>query len=186
MSGPLAGRREDEAVYPIYVILGTSHQIQWRPRYETPESKLIDGLESAIRGLIAKHNIRLVAEEGLPGFPLTLPCQIAKDQRMCYLQIEMTSREEEASGILEQMEMLRALNSKGDADYRCPRADDIRENYWLDKIGHDPSASRVLVVCGYAHTRFLAKKVRDRGCAAEEVFFPEGLKERKVVELPDC
>jgi hypothetical protein len=98
----------------------------------------------------------------------------------------MLTSEYKEYGIQEEMEVLARFNSKGDADYRCPHADGIRENSWLDRIEKDPSASRVLLVCGYAHTTFLAKKVRDRGRRAEEVFFPEYLRERKIVELPNC
>jgi len=50
----------------VYVILGTSHDIQWTGGAPSPSvRKVIDGLKSTIRGLIVKYEVKLIAEETL-------------------------------------------------------------------------------------------------------------------------
>ena len=72
-----ANSNEDKTTSRVYVILGTSHDIQWRPKDATPsECKLIDGLDSAIRALVSKYKIKLIAEETLG--PNSPPTQIRR------------------------------------------------------------------------------------------------------------
>ena len=177
-----ANRKEDETIGRVFVILGTSHDIQWRPKDATPsECKLIDGLDSVIRASISKYKIKLIAEETLgPNSPPTVACQIAKEKMMRYVEIEMLPHEAEAAGIASEVRRLNDPTTRdgGNDESRWRIVDDRRENSWLDKI-QVTMASPVLVVCGYKHTRSLATKARDRRCAvAEEVFFPLNLRDK--------
>jgi len=175
---------EDETTNRIYVIVGTCHPIQWRPKDLTPpERELIDGLDSLIRALVSKYKIRLIAEETLgPNSPPTVAHQIAKDEKIRYLEIDMLPHEAEKAGILEEMGR-RYDPSSGEnpnAEVRLCRADDTRENFWLDKI-EGTKVTPVLVVCGWAHSGFLAKKVRARHCVVtEDIYFPPCLREGKI------
>ena len=186
MSDPAShGSREPTPVL-VYVILGTSHSIQcrWKGASES-EAKLIEGLDAIVRELAVRHGITLIAEEAPHDVP-AVARQASADMGLQYLQVEMLPSEYGRYGIRQEMDMLAAANSKMNADYRCPHADDIRERYWLDKAEGHPSAGRVLLVCGYAHAAFLAAKVCDRGKAGLAVFFPQELGQREVVELADC
>jgi hypothetical protein len=161
--------------------LGTSHQIQCRwGDASTKEAKLSEELRFIVRELLARYSITLIAEEAPHDVP-TVARLVSNETQLPYLQVDMPSGEYERYGIRSEMDMVATLNSRGDADYRCPHADDIRENSWLEKLEQSPSARRVLLVCGYAHTKFVAQKVRDRDCVAEELFFPAELRERKIV-----
>jgi hypothetical protein len=170
----------------VYVVLGTNHRIQCRWKgASASEAKLSDGLDAIVRELVGRHSITLIAEEAPHDVP-TVARHVSADMRLPYLQVEMLPSEYERYGIRQEMDMLAAANSRGDADYRCPHADDIREHHWLDKVQSHPSANRVLLVCGYAHTAFLVDKVRGRGKTGLEVFFPRELGEREIVELANC
>ena len=97
-----------------------------------------------------------------------------------YVEIEMLPHEAEAAGIASEIRRLNSLASAdhGIAESRWRNVDDRRENFWLDKI-QGTETSPVLVVCGYKHTSFLARKARGRHCVvAEEVFFPLDLREK--------
>ena len=170
----------------VYVVLGTSHRIQCRWKgASASEVKLSDGLDAIIRELAVKHGITLIAEEAPHDVP-TVARHVSTDMGIPYLQVEMLPSEYERYGIRQEMDMLATANSRGDADYRCPHADDIREHLWLNKVQSHPSAERVLLVCGYAHAAFLAAKVCDRGKIGLAFFFPQDLGQREIVELADC
>jgi len=170
----------------VYVILGTSHAIQWRPKDACPyEVNLIDGLESAIRCLVTKYRVMLIAEEA-PHDVLTVAREIANGERICYLQIDMLPHEVRAFGILQEVERGEppTAGEPPNTEYRFCHADDVRENFWLDRI-ESTKTSPALIVCGYAHRSFLAKKATDRGCiVAEEAVFPLDLAGRQVKCLP--
>jgi hypothetical protein len=65
-------------------------------------------------------------------------------------------------------------------DVRLSQSDEIRENYWLDKIETAVDSGRVLVVCGCLHLKFLVQKVGERGgTVLETATFPPELVRRK-------
>jgi hypothetical protein len=168
----------------VYVILGTSHDIQWTGGAPSPSvRKVIDGLKSTIRGLIVKYEVKLIAEETLgPNCPPTVAREIAIDENICYREIDMPRDELEAAGIREETDRRyqSSLSTSPNTEIRLCRADDIRENFWLDKI-EGTKATPVLVVCGWAHTGFLARKVRARNCVvAKDIYFPPFLRERII------
>ena len=89
------------------------------------------------------------------------------------------------AGIRDEMEERRGLDPRtyGADECRFSRADDVRENFWLDKI-EAAGAKPVLVVCGWAHVRALSKKLTERyGERAQEMFFPEHFGQWKIAEL---
>jgi hypothetical protein len=168
----------------VYVILGTSHDIQWAGGAPSPSvRKDIDGLKSTIRGLIAKYKVKLIAEETLgPNSPPTVAREIANSEKICYREIDMSRDEVEAAGILEELERRYDQRSEENpnSEVRMCHADDIRENSWLDVI-EQMKLTPVLVVCGWAHTDFLASKVRARQyVVAEGICFPPCLREAKI------
>ncbi|HXH48225.1 MAG TPA: hypothetical protein VNM47_02540 [Terriglobia bacterium] len=75
------------------------------------------------------------------------------------------------------------MQDVGAKECRLTRADDIREDYWLDRIVGE-ELGPVLVVCGCAHVRWLAEKVKQRyGQEAERLYSPEFLRNRTVAEF---
>jgi hypothetical protein len=179
-----ARSNEDETTNRVYVILGTSHDIQWAGGVPSPSvRKDIDGLKSTIRGLIAKYKIKLIAEETLgPNSPPTVAREIADDEKICYREIDMSRDELEAAGIRGETDRRyqSSLSTGRNTEIRLRHADDIRENFWLDKI-EGTRATPVLVVCGWAHTGFLAMKVSARHCVvAGDIYFPPCLREGKI------
>ena len=145
----------------------------------------MDGLESTVRQLVTRYDVTLLAEEGLEGFPLTTAQQVARERSIRYLQVDMDGNAQKAAGIKQEIDArsYALLDKYGADERRFPRADDIRENFWLDKIEKAGNRS-VLVVCGWAHARALARKLRERcGNTPEVIFFPEQLKRSTIVEL---
>lgn len=184
MTEALANCNGDETTNRVCVILGTCHDIQWAGGAPSPSvRKDIDGLKSTIRGLIAKYKVKLIAEETLgPNSPPTVAREIANDEKICYREIDMPRDELEVAGIREETDRRyqSSLSTSPNTEIRLCHADDIRENFWLDKI-EGTKATPVLVVCGWAHTGFLARKVRARHCVvAEDIYFPPFLRERKI------
>jgi hypothetical protein len=177
---------EPRSACRTFVILGTSHSIQYKPKDATArERALMDGLESEIRKLVGSHRIRLIAEEGLDGFPLTTARQVAKDEGVRYEQVDISGNNLDTAGIRPEMEARPGvdLQKYGADECRFPRADDIRENLWLEKIGK-VGVEPVLVVCGWAHARALSRKVEKRlECPPEVRFFPDWLRPLTIVEL---
>jgi len=98
----------------------------------------------------------------------------------------MLPEEAEAAGTLEEMGR-RYDPSSGknpNVEVRLCHADDIRENFWLAKIER-AKVTPVLVVCGWAHTGFLARKVRARHCVVvEAIYFPPCLRKGKIERRP--
>jgi hypothetical protein len=106
---------------------------------------------------------------------------ITKDWDISYLEINMLTQEAEAAGILDEVGRRydQELEKNPNSEVRLCHADDIRENFWLDKIERT-KVTPVLVVCGWAHTGFLGRKVRARYHMAEEIYFPTCLREGKI------
>lgn len=171
-----------------FVILGTSHSIQWKPKDASPgELQLMNGLESAIRELVAARGIALIAEEGPGNFSLTVARQVALESRVNHLQVDLNSDDPEWAWIRREMETRdhadAYLQQYGADELRFPHADDIRENVWLDRI-QKTALEPVLVVCGWAHARALSKKVKERcGEAPAVVFFPDEAAHATIIEL---
>jgi hypothetical protein len=163
---------------PTYLILGTSHDIQWEGGAPgDPIRGLIDGLRNVIRHLVSKHRVALIAEEA-PVNVQTVAHQVASEKGAAYLQID-DPRDRSGAGDAERPEI-----PPGYDECRCCEADDRRENSWLDRI-EAADSSPVLVVCGWAHTCYLAKKVVARDCkVAETLFCPLQLERWKIAECP--
>lgn len=148
------------------VILGTSHEVQETPKFQ----KLV---ADAIR----KHPVRLIAEEH-PLDTISPVCGAAKHLHIPYLQIDPFPHEWVSLGIDREMRS-REQFLQG-RDVRLSHADDVRENWWLDKIEASVDSGRVLVVCGCLHADFLADKVRARGgMVVEKIAFPPELAGKK-------
>src|SRR4029077_21200129 len=108
----------------VYVVLGTSHQIQCRWGNPSPnEAKLIEGLGGIISEMLRRYSITLIAEEAPHDIP-TLARLISNQKKIPYVQVDMLPGDYERHGIRQGMDNLAAFNSRGDADYRCPHADD--------------------------------------------------------------
>lgn len=155
-----------------YVILGTSHEIQGTSKLEKP-----------VGDAVGAWSPRMLAEE----HPLDTPsvaCDVTKHLHIPYLQIDPFPEEWPSSGIDREMR-IRDEFLRGQ-DVRLSHADDIRENFWLDRIEASADGGRVLIICGYLHVDFLAEKVEKRGgCVAEKSFFPPDLRGRKPEKVLD-
>jgi hypothetical protein len=183
-------KKGDAEENPPFIILGTSHEIQREGGAPDASARAhIDGLRSIICQIAGARHVALIAEEApysSPSIP-TVTHEVAEQRGVSYIQVDMSDPELAAAGICpEKQARLRTLPDldKYCADeLRFPRADDMRENFWLDKI-KDAGAKPVLVVCGWAHVRALSKKIRERyGEDAQEMFFPERFGQWKIAEL---
>lgn len=138
-----------------------------------------------IRDLIAKYGVKIIGEEKTVDVP-TVAFQIAGELGKRYIQIDMLPHEAAVAGIRADMER-RPVPSSADPEvdeYRLSLVDGIRETFWLDRT-EAAQDSPVLIVCGWAHTRFLAEKVRSRSWrVAEEMFFPTSLSKKRIKVLP--
>lgn len=170
---------------PIRVILGTSHEIQWEGGAPGAHLRVcIDGIRSTISRVVDTRHIALIAEEA-PHDAGTVASKIAGQARIPYVQIDLRPHEWREAGIRGEMEARQGLNPQtyGAEECRFPHADDIRENFWLDRI-KEAGAKPVLVVCGWAHVRALSKKIRELyGEDAQEMFSPERFGEWKIAEV---
>jgi hypothetical protein len=181
----MSNRSKDMGTHRVYVILGTCHPLQWRGGAPSQSVlKKIDGLTSLIRNLVRRYKIVLIAEESPgPNCPCLIARQIAKDEGISYLEIDMTPQDAQAAGIRDEMDHRYSPTAAEDpcAEVRLSHADEIRENFWLDRIERT-GASPVLVICGWAHTSFLASKVAARNnVVAEQTYFPPRLRDAKIV-----
>jgi hypothetical protein len=150
-----------------YVILGTSHDIQ-----ESPE--FCNRVEKDIRAMA----ITLVAEE----FPFNISskvCAVATTHEVPYLQIDLLPDEWQKWGIDYEMNARLGEAFQGQ-DIRFSHADQVREDLWLQKIEDCTGNERVLIVCGYLHSNFLADNVQARGGSViSKNTFPTCLIDRK-------
>jgi hypothetical protein len=104
---------KDETTHRVYVILGTSHQIQCRWRDASPnEAKLSEELQTIVRELLGRYSITLIAEEAPHDVP-TMVRLVANEAQLPYLQVDMPSGEYGLYGIRQDMDMLATLNSGG-------------------------------------------------------------------------
>ncbi|MGC9996987.1 MAG: hypothetical protein ABSE79_16845 [Terriglobia bacterium] len=149
-----------------YLIIGTSHWVQ-------ESSELEDTVVRA-----ARHGVALIVEENTYDIASTSARRAAKRQGIAYLQVDPSPAEWAELGIEREMDLRdRCLQQE---DVRLSHADDLREELWLSRIDAAQFLGRVLVVCGYLHVDFLAKKVEERGgTVAEKSTFPADLLARK-------
>lgn len=155
-----------------YLILGTSHEIQ-----DT------DCLGGQARGYIVRHDVKLVAEE----FPLDIVSRVHAAATMLhvpYLQIDLLPHEWPDYGIDREMKARLDAGCLQGLDVRLSNADTIREDLWLRRIEGHIESGRVLIVCGYLHSDYLAARVHERGgkMLDKRIFPPElaGRKPEKV------
>jgi hypothetical protein len=149
-----------------YIILGTSHDWQ-------DTSHIMPYLQ----GITDRYAIRLIAEEH------PLDCHSAAFNRSVhlhipYLQIDMFDDEKVKVGISQEQSRRPRFERRGGAlvCYRLSRSDEIREDFWLQKVEASVSSGRVLLICGFHHANFLVEKIAARGChVTEEIFFPPEL-----------
>jgi hypothetical protein len=147
-----------------YVILGTPHPLQGS-----------DECGQRVQELIKKHAVDLVAEE----YPFTLDSKVcckAKSLGRQYLQVDALPNECRNLGIDAELDKRARAACLQGRDVRFSHADSLREQFWLEKIEKKIQRGRVLIVCGYLHSNFLAEKIRERGSRLLEIdAFPQGL-----------
>jgi hypothetical protein len=151
----------------INVILGTLHDIQDKSCFEP-----------CVTTAITKHATRLIAEE----YPFDIhSVAFGRAVRLHtpYLQIDMYSAEQIEAGIYDEMSKVQPND-----DYRLSNADNVREEFWLDKIEASDDRGPVLIICGHLHVAFLAEKAEGRGGrVVERIFFPTGLSDGRRVRV---
>ncbi|MGO9642438.1 MAG: hypothetical protein ACLP1Y_14175 [Candidatus Acidiferrales bacterium] len=182
MQEPAGRLNPVEATGPFYLILGTSHDIQSRVgATDARIVELIDGLVSLIRDLVSRHGVNLIAEEVRHDCPTEIG-RVAQGLGIKYLKIDIPAHLPLVKDVRDELDRRPVcLDAKCIIEYRCCRADDVRETNWLNEI-EKTGVGPVLVVCGWAHVHFLAQKIESRGRkVAEERFFPPCFADGKVL-----
>jgi len=130
-------------------------------------------IERPLRDAVAAYSPTLIAEE-YPFLIQSKISRIAAELDIAYLQIDMHAAEQVAAGIDHELRKSEACAHGG--DFRLSRADDLREESWLNKIEQSIDHGCVLIVCGCLHVHFLAQKAEGRGArVAARIFFPSNL-----------
>lgn len=148
---------------PNAFVLGLDHTIQYTD----------DGgrLAAIINNLCEKHNVDLIAEEcntTTYASEETIGKKMANSLGIKWLSIEMPATCKEDLGILPSLKLRHVSFDEWsgplppeipDTTY-FPRADRLREEYWLNKI-HIANPKSVLVTCGFIHVRPFGKRMED-------------------------
>jgi hypothetical protein len=123
-------------------------------------------LETLIRQEIAARNVQFISEEADPRIH-TIAQEIANSATpsIPWENIVMTEQQRRDAGIFEALQNRRVDRRPTtwgyiEIEHRVP-ADDIRENFFMDRtIERAGAAESVLVLCGDMHTEALATKFR--------------------------
>jgi hypothetical protein len=155
-----------------YAIVGIDHELQ---KADSPDR----GLEEKIANIIRRGEVVLVAEEvdanrEVYTFGRELSRRMIGEGR--WLSIDMKDGQRRDAGIYDELAERRVPDfSKLPPAPVCRyfrRADGIRENFWLDRIGErcvelEISEGTVVITCGYVHRHHLCQKAtrshRDAG-----------------------
>jgi hypothetical protein len=94
----------------------------------------------------------------------------------------MTFEQQQEAGIKGELDAAYELQKRGVNAY-AKRANDVRENYWLDRVQQDCQKrgitdGTVLIICGRNHRDFLAEKARKRGITIDLDEYPDDLGQR--------
>jgi hypothetical protein len=141
-----------------FVVIGTDHRMQHSEA----------GLKGLLQAWMAARFIEplsAIAEEFHDDIGDTSVAQeLARDRKLTWFNIDMTTEEKRASNILD--EQRRRPAPQGNTSYRVP-SDDTRENVWVEKLVNTTSGT-VIVVCGYSHLEPLVEKLRAGGHAVDK------------------
>jgi hypothetical protein len=141
-----------------FVVVGTDHRMQH-------SEAGLKGLLQAWMAIRFTEPLTAVAEEFHENIGTTSVAQeLAQDRRLTWFNIDMTTEEKQAAGILEEQRNRPAPQEN--VSYRIP-SDEIREDAWVEKLINGETGT-IIVVCGYAHFESLVEKLRARGHAVDK------------------
>jgi hypothetical protein len=158
---------------PTCIILGTGHGLQGSD----------DGLRNKIELINLQYSLVLIAEEVDADKPdiQTVAREVAFRRRIPWLPIDMNQKEKEKAGISEDLKNRADKELGPNGYYRINaylrRADGQRESFWLDRIQELNPQGTILIICGFNHRYFLAKKARRRGWnVSKDAYLPDGIR----------
>lgn len=141
-----------------FVVIGTDHRFQGRD----------PGLEGMLRAFLVQRwtePLKAIAEEFEDTIgDSSIAKRLALERNLRWYNLDMTTREKEDAGILEEQ-----WNRPGMFQVRTAcrvPSDDVREDAWVKKLTAFASGT-TLVICGYLHFEPLVEKLRARGYAVE-------------------
>ena len=155
-----------------FVVVGTDHRFQ--------ENSC--ELEAILRSLARSSFVAPLgafAEEYSERFGIESPAQkLAKEFKIRWFNIDMTTQERSEAGILEAQSNRPGM-FQPNVTYRIP-SDDIREDAWVEKLVRNASGTSI-VVCGYLHFESRARKLRAKGYTVDQRVFLETVPEIRQV-----
>lgn len=147
-----------------FVVIGTDHRMQHSEA----------GFEGLLRGLMGLRYfepLTAVAEEFHEAIgDSSVAKRLASESHLCWYNLDMTSKEKQDAGILEEQRNRPGMFQDRTA-CRVP-SDDVREAAWVEKLIGSASGT-TLVICGYLHFEALVKRLRDGGHYVDERVYLE-------------
>lgn len=151
------------------LIVGVFHNHQGKKSSaDSDEVQLAkDALESLVREAIESRQVKFIGEESKHGLE-TVAKQLADQQEIRWVNIDMTDDEARAAGIADasaRNEKRRCFDEDTVTFKECRiPEDEIRERFFIDKINEESgNADSVLIVCGHGHVEALRAKFGERG-----------------------
>jgi hypothetical protein len=148
------------------LILGVDHDLQCKD----PTGNFLRVLQERLRD----SDVELIAEEATK-LPTTVGQRLACRINVPWLNMDMDDAERKEAGIFDELNGRWFGPLMGDDDpdgsYASgylPRADGLREEYWVSRVARQKVMSAIMV-CGFMHLSPLAKKLRNCGCSVEEL-----------------
>lgn len=158
-----------------FLVIGTDHTVQQSDR----------GFEGLLRGLIAPEYfepLKAIAEEYGDKIGTSICQVIAKEQGLLWYNLDVTSAERQAAGILAEQQNRPGMFQEA-VTYRIP-SDDVREDAWVQKLVSSASGT-TLAVCGYLHFESLVQKLRAKGHLVDKRVYLETVPEIRIAGALD-
>jgi hypothetical protein len=147
-----------------FVVIGTDHRMQ------TSEP----GFEGLLQALLAQRYfepLAAIAEEYHDNVGESSAQRLAREHRLRWFNIDMTTEERSEAGILNEQSNRPGMFQETVA-YRVP-SDDVREQAWMRKLLRGGDVGTILVICGYLHFEALVQKLRAAGYAVDKRVYLE-------------
>lgn len=156
-----------------FVVIGTDHRMQYSEA----------GFEALLRAWLGRRYcepLTAIAEEYHEKIGNSSVAQrLAKEYQLNWYNLDMTTEEKQAAGILEEQQARPRMFREG-VTCRIP-SDEIREEAWISKLVK-VGAGTTLVVCGYLHFESLVQRLRAAGHAVDKRVYLETV---PTIELPE-
>jgi hypothetical protein len=147
-----------------FVVIGTDHRMQ------TSEP----GFEGLLKGLLSQpyfEPLAAIAEEYHDNVGESSAQRLAREHRLRWFNIDMTTEERSEAGILDEQSNRPGMFQDTVA-YRV-LSDDVREQAWVRKLLRGGDLGTMLVICGHLHFEALVLKLRAAGYAVDKRVYLE-------------